>query len=286
MAFFVFQVSDQSSYGKQRTAREVFDFLVRDRSAWGFGPNTPNRKAIKIGDDVLFYLTGSKNQIFTGRATLKSEPYIDESGESNDWFISDSDTLRIDLENVELFDEPKHRKSFATIQWVPAQGGSSKISERDFNVIIGSEPDVLTTTADIAEEEMAYALEKHLEEFIVENWQKIDFGQKLELYQDENGNTGQQYYTEEVGYIDLLARNKKGDFIVIELKKGRNNDQVIGQVLRYMGWVRKNLAQGGQEVHGYIIVGERDPKLSYALSELEAKVSAMVYQISFKLNAF
>jgi RecB family endonuclease NucS len=103
---------------------------------------------------------------------------------------------------------------------------------------------------------------------------------------DENGNTGQQYYTEEVGYIDLLAKNSKGNFVVIELKKGRRDDEVIGQVLRYMGWVRKNLCKKNEEVHGLIVVGERDKKLNYALEEIGVKVSAMVYQVSFKLDKF
>ena len=49
MNYFVFQVSDQSNYGKQKAAQEVFDFLVKERSAWGFGYHTPNRKAIQPG---------------------------------------------------------------------------------------------------------------------------------------------------------------------------------------------------------------------------------------------
>ena len=37
MSFYVFQASDQSAYGKQRTAQEVFDSLAKGKSAWGFG---------------------------------------------------------------------------------------------------------------------------------------------------------------------------------------------------------------------------------------------------------
>lgn len=285
MAYYVFQVSDQSAYGKQRKAIEVFNFLVRDRNAWGFGNHTPNRKVIKPGDKILFYLTGVKNQNFVGAATLKSGAYENKKTESKDWYL-DPETLRIDLEDVLVFDEPKPRKAFASISWYPAQGGSSKISERDYNVIMGSEPDAVVNEGEIAEEEMAYALEKHLEDFIVENWDKIDFGEKIKLFVDENGNNGQQYYTEEVGYIDLLAKDSKGNFIVIELKKGRKDDEVIGQVLRYMGWVRRNLCKKDEEVRGLVVVGERDAKLDYALKEIGDKVSAMVYQVSFKLKNY
>ncbi len=109
MNYFVFQVSDQSKYGKQRTAREVFDFLVRDRSVWGFGLNTPNRKAIQDGDKVLFYLTGAENQTFVGTASLTSGAYEDKSGESKDWFL-DPETLRIDLQDVVVLNQENHSK--------------------------------------------------------------------------------------------------------------------------------------------------------------------------------
>ncbi len=284
MAYYVFQVSDLSVYGKQRKAHEVFTYLVKERSCWGFGLHTPNRKAIQPGDKVLFYLTGMNNQVFVGAATLKTGAY-ENLPESQNLFL-DPTTLRIDLEDIAVFDEPKPRKAYGSISWVPAQGGSSKISERDYNVIMGFEPDVLNSPEEVAEEEMNYALEKHLEEFIVENWQKIDFGEKLSLYVDENGNSGKQYYTEEVGYIDLLAQDEKGGFVVIELKKGRKNDEVIGQVLRYMGWVRQKLSKPDAHVRGYIIVGERDPKLNYALQEIGDKVRAMVYKVSFKLTRY
>ncbi len=284
MAYYVFQVSDLSVYGKQRKAREVFTYLVKERHCWGFGLHTPNRKAIQPGDKVLFYLTGTSNQVFVGAATLKTGAYEDPE-ESQNLFL-DPTTLKIDLEDVMVFDEPKPRKAFNSISWVPAQGGSSKISERDYNVVLGYETDTFSSIDEIADEEMSYALEKHLEEFIVENWQKIDFGEKLTLYTDENGNTGKQYYTEEVGYIDLLAQDEKGGFVVIELKKGRKNDEVIGQVLRYIGWVRNKLGKPSAQVRGYIIVGERDSKLNYALQEIGDKVQAMVYKVSFKLTKY
>jgi hypothetical protein len=61
------------------------------------------------------------------------------------------------------------------------------------------------------------------------------------LYQNEESN-GRQYPTP-IGNIDLLAIDKKNkEFVVIELKKGRSSDAVIGQILRYMGWVKDKLA--------------------------------------------
>lgn len=284
MNYYVFQVSDQSKYGKQVTAQEVFNFLVKEKNAWGFGFHTANRKAIQPGDKVIFYLTGLDNQIFVGAATLKSGTYKDESSESKDWY-SDPETLRIDLENVTVFPEPKSRKDFKSLEWRPAQGGSSKISERDYMIIMGLEPDVFLKQTE-PQEEMEFALEKYLEDFIWDNWDKIDFGEELEKFVDEDGNNGKQYYTEDAGYIDILAKDKKGNFVVFELKKGRKNDEVIGQILRYIGWVRKNLTKKGEDIRGIIVVGAKDQKLEYALQEISDKVSVKLYKISFRLDDY
>jgi hypothetical protein len=281
MNYYVFQVSDQSKYGKQRMAQEVFDFLVKDHSVWGFGPHTPNKTAIQSGDKVLFYLTGSENQVFVGSATLKTGAYKDKSKESLEWYL-DPETLRIDLENVNIFSHPKPRKKFKNLEWKPMQGGSSKISERDFLIVLGSSPDIPIKSLD-EEQEMEFALEKYLEDFIVDNWEKIDFGEKLKLFTDKDGNIGKQYYTNDVGYIDLLATDKENNFVVIELKKGRKNDEVIGQILRYMGWVKINLAKKHQKIKGLIIVKDKDIKLEYALKEISDKVSIKRYKINFGL---
>ena len=284
MNYYVFHVADQSKYGKQRTAQEVFDFLVKGKSAWGFGLHTANRKAIKTGDKVLFYLTGVDNQVFVGAATLASGAYEDKSEDSKDWYL-DPETLRIDLKDAIIFDSPKPRKSFKNLEWAPAQGGSSKLSERDYEMILGKIPDISESPA-ATDEEMEFALEKYLEDFIVDNWDKIDFGEKMNIFEDKDGNIGKQYYTEDAGYIDILATDKDGNYVVLELKKGRKSDEVVGQVLRYMGWVRRNLVKEKQTVRGLIVVRERDSKLEYALEEIGSKVSVKIYQIDFRLRDY
>ncbi|MGD1158513.1 MAG: endonuclease NucS domain-containing protein [Terriglobia bacterium] len=130
-------------------------------------------------------------------------------------------------------------------------------------------------------ESMEFAMEKYLEEFIEANFDKINFGAKLELYQDED-STGRQFPTS-IGPIDLLAFDKdKKEFVVIELKKGRASDAVIGQVLRYMGWVKENLAEG-RGVKGIVIQRELDEKLQYALKMIPG-VSAFLYSVSFDIR--
>jgi restriction system protein len=53
---------------------------------------------------------------------------------------------------------------------------------------------------------------------------------------------------------------------VVELKKGRVSDNVVGQIQRYMGYVLEELAEENQTVKGVIIGLEDDLKIRRALS--------------------
>ena len=54
---------------------------------------------------------------------------------------------------------------------------------------------------------------------------------------------GQQYPTD-TGYIDILAVSKDNkELLVIELKKGRASDVVVGQIQRYMGYILEEIAE-------------------------------------------
>jgi restriction system protein len=132
------------------------------------------------------------------------------------------------------------------------------------------------------EDPNAFVLEKYLEDFIVSNFNTI-FKRELKIYEDAEGNDGQQYLTD-IGPIDILSVEPKANsFVVIELKKGRPSDQVIGQILRYMGWVKQNLCTNGQAVKGLVICRDPDPKLSYALA-MTTNIEIRYYSVSFKLR--
>lgn len=131
-------------------------------------------------------------------------------------------------------------------------------------------------------DEAAFALELHLEEFMEANWASIDFGRPLRIWTDEDGEWGRQYGTE-VGIIDFLCEDEAtNEMVVVELKRGKSSDQVIGQALRYMGWVRENLSNG-RGVKGIIITHEYDDRVRYAVAELP-NVEAWTYEVSFKLD--
>ena len=127
-----------------------------------------------------------------------------------------------------------------------------------------------------------FALEVHLEEFMEENWSRLDFGVPLRLDWHDGGVPGRQYDTD-VGTIDFLCKDAStGDFWVIELKRGRSSDRVVGQIARYMGWVQEHLANG-QPVHGLIVTHEQDERLRYAVRMLP-NVQAWTYRVNFEFH--
>jgi len=69
---------------------------------------------------------------------------------------------------------------------------------------------------------------------------------------------------------------------VVELKKGRISDNVLGQIQRYMGYVQEELAEEGQKVKGVIIALEDDLRIRRALSVVN-NIEFYRYQVSFKL---
>lgn len=133
------------------------------------------------------------------------------------------------------------------------------------------------------EKDAEFVLEKHLAEFFYANWEKIDFGTPLAIYRDSYGREGKEWDTGEIGKIDFLCEDKKnGDLVVIELKKGRPTDTVVGQIQRYMGWVLENLAQA-KRIKGIIITPFRgDEQLRYALN-VAKNIEWKCYQVNFRL---
>ena len=160
----------------------------------------------------------------------------------------------------------------------------SEFSDEQFRSFLESSgaQSVSSEVPEALEDPNAFVLEKYLEDFIVSNFHTI-FKGELKIYEDAEGNDGQQYSTD-IGPIDILSVEPKSkSFVVIELKKGRPSDQVIGQILRYMGWVKQNLCTSGQVVKGLIICRNPDPKLSYAL-EMTNNIDVRYYSVSFKLR--
>jgi len=165
-------------------------------------------------------------------------------------------------------------------RWNPAQDGTWEVTDEGVRLVDPSEeveedvegPD--TVTADTS-----LSLERDLERNLVVDLGRLESG--LRLYQ-EGDISGRQLYTGVVGRIDMLCIDQNDDFVIVELKAGRVDDRVCGQVLRYMGWVQENLA-GNREVRGIIVANEFTESLKYAAIAMP-HVALKKYEVRFEFT--
>ncbi|MBD5781056.1 DUF91 domain-containing protein [Pelagicoccus sp. NFK12] len=142
-------------------------------------------------------------------------------------------------------------------------------------------PDIIVSDETV-EDPSVFALEKHLEDFLVANWQYTDLGKNYDIYSEDGEVKGQQYPSD-TGPIDILAVSKdQKEILIIELKRGRASDVVVGQIQRYMGYAMDELAEPHQTVRGVIIALEDDLKLRRAL-RAATNIDFYRYKVSFQL---
>lgn len=133
------------------------------------------------------------------------------------------------------------------------------------------------------EQEVAFQMEKQLEDFLVHNWRSTPLGRDYDIYEEDGQVVGQQYPTD-TGPLDILAISKdRTRLLVVELKRGRVSDVVVGQIQRYMGYVKDALLEPEQSVEGIIIGREDDPRIRRALSVAQ-NIRFMKYRVEFHLE--
>jgi restriction system protein len=228
-------------------------------------------KGIKIGDIVLCP---------DGRGGYYVGEVLDNYSYHSDMILPHRRTVRwyptiIDRTAM----TPELKNSTGSIGTI---GDISKYADEIENLIGGKVPPTIISTDETVEDASTFALEKHLEDFLVSNWNQSELGKQYDIFEEDGELVGQQYPSD-TGPIDILAISKdKKTILVVELKKGRASDNVVGQIQRYMGYVKEELAEPHQTVKGVIIALEDDLRIKRALSVTQ-NIDFFRYQISFKL---
>ena len=134
------------------------------------------------------------------------------------------------------------------------------------------------------EDPTGFVLEKYLEEFLVDNWAKTDLGLTYDIYTDNEGTKIGRQYLCDIGPLDILAISKDGShLLVVELKRGKASDAVVGQIQRYMGYIKEQVAEPSQTVRGVIIALDDDLRVRRALSVAQ-NIDFYRYKIDFTLS--
>lgn len=111
--------------------------------------------------------------------------------------------------------------------------------------------------------------EKILEDFLERHIKELEKGLRL---------IKRQYPTIS-GPIDLLATDNKGRMVVIELKKNRVSDKVIGQVARYVSFLER---EQDKEVRAIIIGKKIDNNIKLAVNTLSCRTD--LYNFDYRVN--
>lgn len=228
-------------------------------------------KAIRVGDIVLCpngqgaYYVGevTSDYVYAPDSVLPHRRHVS-------WHASviERDTMSEGL-----------RKSAGSIGTVSNLTKHSDELER----LLAGQQVVIQSSDETIEDPSVFALEKHLEEFLIANWNSCQLSQNYDLFEEDGEIIGQQYKTD-TGFIDILAVSKdRREILVIELKKGRASDAVVGQIQRYMGYILDELAEENQTVRGCIIALEDDLRIKRAL-RINPSIDFYRYEVSFKLE--
>lgn len=87
----------------------------------------------------------------------------------------------------------------------------------------------------------------------------------MRLHTNARGELVGQQYPTTVGIIDLLGwQEARRCWWVIELKRGRASDRVVGQVSRYLGHVGRYLTRPNERARGVILARTFSERLQHA----------------------
>ena len=228
-------------------------------------------KGIRTGDIVLS--PDGKGRYYVGEVQSEYR-YIPGSNLPHQRQVNWFDEM---IDRSEMSDSLKNSTgSIGTVSQI------SKYREELEGLIKGETPRLLVLNSDeVIENPAVFAMEEHLEVFLEKNWEKTPLGKNYDIYNDGE-HSGRQFPVEDGrGRIDILAISKdKQEILVVELKRGRASDSVVGQIQRYMGYATEFVAEENQKVKGVIIALEDDPKIKWAL-KVTQNIEFYRYEVKF-----
>lgn len=218
-----------------------------------------NRKHVEPGDIVYLRVYG---QSFTGRFVVGAR-WSKAPKSQQKWDVCVGTFL---MKDVQIWTRP--------LPQALVMNDLSNKNHRRRIVRITQEDGVMIETAQRVYARLGFGdaddsivvLEKGLEEAIKPNLKKL--GLRLA----DRGIRQQFSMGVGVGKSDLICLDDRDDLVIIELKRGMASDEAMGQVLRYVGWAKENLAKEGQKVRGCIVAGDYDEQLRLAASAANVRL--------------
>ena len=119
--------------------------------------------------------------------------------------------------------------------------------------------------------ELTFGLERDLQSALRSNIEQLEAGLRIIDRGKER--------TTEAGRIDIVAEDRDGNLVVVELKAGQANSKVIAQVLAYMSSVAD---EDKRSVRGIIVAGEFSDRVVLAAKAVpNLDLRKYTYQFTF-----
>ena len=185
--------------------------------------------------------------------------------ESKDQYKSYKSTLRRG-KIVDLLERHDLLNEFIEKYWQygKTEYGKTKLKryKNIFNEFIDNDVEI---TEEDETENSSFAYESDLRDYLANNLSVIEVG--LRLFIDSDGKNGIEY---SIDYnnkrVDILAKDKEDNFVIIELKVSQGYEKVIGQVLYYKSMVKEKFNKNNIRI--IIIAKEITNRLKKAVEDL------------------
>lgn len=119
--------------------------------------------------------------------------------------------------------------------------------------------------------EFAISIEKDLQIYLSNRLTEIEEGLTL---------VSREYKTD-AGFIDILCKDKNGDYVIIETKAGKAKDAALGQILGYVGALKESGLT--ENIRGILVASDFDSRLLYAAKAL-TNITLTKYNLSFRFD--
>jgi Endonuclease NucS len=175
---------------------------------------------------------------------------------------------------------------FVLEQWLPGStsGGQREIDrlsgiyERYLKSIGSSEGGTSSEEDEEPVQPTAFAYEAHLRDYLAQHLELLENGLNLwPVGADEEAVE----FPVDGRRIDILAKDAKGNPVVIELKVSRGHERTIGQALYYRAKIRELFKV--EKVRIFIVALEMSPELRMAATEV-SDVSLFEYNLSMTVK--
>ncbi|PSV50048.1 endonuclease NucS domain-containing protein [Photobacterium indicum] len=254
---WIFSNKKKGSYGESDWDTDT----ILKKKRYYFKESEPNRKNIKKGDLVLFRVYGSG---FWGSCEISDDWVPDEKWRdkgrdvATGWFpIKSVINWNVVLPYEIIRSELSNKNSRMRI----AKSNSEEKSKIEFAKKIYIDLGYGATDGNF------FVLESGVEEAVKANISQL----KLKLAEDSIQQ--QCDLGIGVGRTDLICRDEDNNFVVLELKATQTSDYVVGQILRYMGYIQENWAEKEKvKVKGIIMTPSYDEHLRLAAKAANIQV--------------